>query len=133
MTQVAPTPNEVIYSPRLPSVAELTNVAAAQGLSIEQINQTATQITVVHKNASGQLTTVAYQLLPTAAPQVATQQTVVVPAPAPTVIYQSAPRTVIYESYDPFPPSYYYPPVSLNFGFGYYRGWGGHHHHWHGR
>lgn len=118
----APAPNQVIYSPRLPSVAELTSVASAQGLTVEQVSQTANQVTVVYRNSAGQLNTVAYQLLANAANQPAT---VVVPSQAPTVVYQSAPSVVYYESYRPYYPRYYYPPVSVNLGFGYYRGWGG--------
>jgi len=130
---VAPMPNQVIYSPRLPSPAELTSAAAAQGVSVEQVTQTASQVTVIYRNNAGQLNTVAYQLLPTNG---APATTVVAPSPAPTVVYQSAPSVVYYESYGPYWPRYYYPPVSLSLGFGYYRGWGrgggwgGHYHHW---
>jgi hypothetical protein len=45
----AAAPNQVIYSPRLPSAAELTNAAAAQGVSVERIEQTTSQITVTYK------------------------------------------------------------------------------------
>ena len=134
--QTAPAPNQIIYAPRLPSASELTNVAAAQGLAVEQISQTANQVTVIYRDNAGQTNTVAYQLLPTAGTTSGTTATAVaVPSAAPTVVYESAPRVVYYESYDPFWPSYpryYYPPVSLSFGFGYSRGWGGgyHHHHW---
>ncbi|HVU36088.1 MAG TPA: hypothetical protein VHE61_21785 [Opitutaceae bacterium] len=124
VTQAAPAPNQVIYAPRLPTPAELTNVARAQGMSIEQISQTATQVTAIYRNAGGEITTVAYQLLPTAA--TATTTTVVVPSPAPTVIYDSRPRVVYYDRYDPWYPNYWYPPVSLSFGFGYYHGGWGH-------
>jgi len=125
---VAPTPNQVIYSPRLPSPAELTSAAAAQGLTVEQVSQTASQVTVIYRNNAGQLNTVAYQLLPTNG----VPATVVAPTPAPTVVYQSPPSVVYYESYAPYWPRYYYPPVSVSLGFGYYRGWGrggwgGHH------
>lgn len=133
VSQSAPAPSQVIYSPRLPSAAELTNVASAQGLAVEQITQTSSQVTAVYKNAAGQLSTVAYQLLPTAT---APATTVVTPSAPPTVVYQTAPRVVYYRSYDPYyyDPFWprYYPPVSLSFGFGYSRGWGGHghYHHW---
>jgi hypothetical protein len=135
--QLAPAPSQIIYSPRLPSPTELTSVAAAQGMTVEQITQNANQVTAIYRSANGQTSTVAYQLLPTAAPAptqtvVAPTQTVVVPAPT-TVIYEE-PRTVYYESYGPAWPRYYYPPVSLSLGFGYYRGWGGggfhHGHRW---
>lgn len=125
VAQVAPTPNQIIYSPRLPSPSELTSAAQAQGQTVEQIIQSSSQITVVYRAANGQTNTVAYQLLPTAG--VATTATVV--TPAPTVVYQTVPTTVYYEpyyrTYDPFWDDYWSPPVSLNFGFGYYHGWGG--------
>lgn len=128
--QTAPAPNQIIYAPRLPSASELANVAAAQGLTIDQISQTANQVTAIYRSKDGQTNTVAYQLLPTAGSATATT-TVVVPNPAPTVVYETAPRVVYYDSYDPFWPRYYYPPVSLHLGFGYYHGWGGgYHHHW---
>lgn len=124
---VAPAPNQVIYSPRLPTATELANVAAAQGQTIEHINQTATQVTVIYRNANGAASTVAYQLLPNAGSP-ATSAPVVVPAPAPTVIYQQTPQVIYYDTYDYYRPRYYSrPPVSLHFGFGY-----SHFHH-HGR
>jgi hypothetical protein len=126
-TQEAPAPSQIIYSPRLPSAAELTSVATAQGQTVQQITQTSNQVTAIYRNSNGALTTVAYQLLPTSGTQ---PTTIAVASPAPTVIYEEAPRTVYYRSYDPYWPSYY-PPVSLSLGFGYYHGgWGGHYHHW---
>lgn len=133
--QSAPVPNQVIYSPRLPTPAELSSIAAAQGLTIEQINQTATQVTVITRNSAGQTNTVAYQLLPTA--PTTTITTVVAPTPAPTVvyqtqpvIYQAQPEVIYYDSPYYYRPRYYYPPVSLSFGFGYSHFSGGSH--WHG-
>ena len=124
-----PTPNQIIYLPQLPSAATLVNVAAAQGLSIEQINQTSTQITVVYKYANGQTNTICYQLLSMAgvAPVPAGAAPVVVPAQT-TVVYER-PAPAYY--YDPF----YYPwpwfaPVAIDLGFGfgggYYHGGGFH-------
>lgn len=132
--QVAPMPNQIIYAPRLPSAAELTSAAAAQGQSVEQIIQSSSQITAVYRSSNGQVTTIAYQLLPTPG---STATTATVVTPAPTVIYQTAPRTIYYRSYDPFwdDDDYWYPPVSLSLGFGYYHGWGGGFHDrddWHG-
>ena len=132
----APAPSRIIYAPRLPSATELTSVAAAQGISVERIDQTATQIVVTYKAANGQLITVSYQLLA----NVATPST---PAPVVTTVVTPAPtRTVVYAEpypymYDPFyNPWGYYAPVAVSFGLGYY--WGGHggyyhghgHHHW---
>src|SRR5882757_9523061 len=47
----APAPDRTIFAPRLPSPAELTDIAAAQGQSIERIEQTASQVTVTTKTA----------------------------------------------------------------------------------
>jgi hypothetical protein len=135
VTQAAPAPSQVIYSPRLPTAAELTSIATAQGLSVQQITETSAQITAVYKNNAGTLTTIAYQLLPTGNVP-ATAAAVVAPSAPPTVVYETSPRVVYYRSYDPYyyDPFWprYYPPVSLSLGFGYYRGgWGGgHSHHW---
>lgn len=133
----APTaPGRIIYSPRLPTAIELTNVAAAQGLSVERIDQTAAQVTATYKAADGSLSMVAYQLVPSVA----------TPAPATTTLVTAVPaRTVVYEQPDPFfyyddpylsPWGYgYYSPVRVNvgFGFGYgYRGHGGYHGGFHG-
>jgi hypothetical protein len=161
-TTAAPQPTQVVYSPRLPSAAELSNVAAAQGLTIDKIIQTATQMTLVYRTANGQTNTVAYMLLPAAgnapasapatvstttvaAPTTPAPQVVYTPAPAaPQVVYYSAPAPVYYSPY--YYPTYYASPwytpvsVSLGFGFGYYGGnyyrGGGHYHgggHGHGR
>lgn len=146
-----PQPNQLVYAPRLPSATELTNVAAAQGLTIDKMVQTASQMTVVYRTANGQTNTVAYVLLPgagatAAAPSVApapagnvvvgttTPTVVVAPTPAPQVVYTTpAPAPVYY--YDPFfYPTYYsypwYSPVSVSVGFGYH--WGGHGHYYGG-
>ncbi|MDB6126147.1 MAG: hypothetical protein JWM35_43 [Verrucomicrobia bacterium] len=125
-----PAPNRIIYSPRLPSPTELTNVAAAQGLGIERIDQTADQITVTYKKADGQLTTVAYQLLGSATqgttPRAMVGTTTIVTTPAPTVVYEASEPDYYYN--DPYYyPWGYYSPVSLSLGFGYYRGFGGYH------
>ena len=56
----AVTPNQVVYAQRLLSVTELTNAAAAQGLTIDKIEQTSTQITAVYRYGNGQINAVAY-------------------------------------------------------------------------
>jgi hypothetical protein len=134
----APQASQVVYSPRLPSAAELTNVAAAQGLTIDRIVQTSSQMTVMYRSANGQTNTVAYLLLPAAG---ATMSTVATTTPAPTVVYAAQPAYVaapVYY-YDPFYyPSYYagpwYGPVSIGVGLGFgFRGGfhGGGFHGWH--
>ena len=131
-TVTAPTANQFVYSPRLPSATELTQVASAQGLTIDKIVQSATQMTVVYRTANGQTNTVAYMLLPAAG---APETVVAAAAPATTtrVVYaEPAPAPVYY--YDPFYyPAYYSPwygPVSVNLGFGFRSsGWRGG---WHG-
>ncbi|MDB6168112.1 MAG: hypothetical protein JWM88_976 [Verrucomicrobia bacterium] len=121
ITSNAPsTANRVIYSPRLPSPTELSNVAGAQGVGIERIDQTDTQITVTYKTANGQLTTVSYQLIPASGPVTATTTVV---SQAPTVVYTRPAPYYYYD--DPFfyPWSGYgygYSPVSIGLGFGYY-------------
>lgn len=124
-TVAAPQASQVVYAPRLPTVAELTNVAGAQGLTIDKVVQTASQMTVVYHSANGQTNTVAYMLLPAAGTSTSTVA-VATTTPPPTVVYAApAPAPVYY--YDPFYyPSYYagpwYPPVSVSLGFGW--GWG---------
>lgn len=124
---------QTVYTPQLPSAAELTGAAAAQGLTVERIVQTSTQVIAFYRNASGQATTVAYQSLPPAvapaAPAPAAQPAVVVTSPPRTVVYETAPRVVYYN--DPYYyPRVWYPPVSFNFGIGY-RSFHGHGHHFH--
>lgn len=134
MVSPMPAPNQIIYIPQLPSPAELANAAAAQGGSVEQINQTSTQITIVYKYANGQTNTICYQLLSNAgaapavsAPTGAPMTTVV---PTTTTAVYATPSPAYYYPYGySYPYGYYYPwyaPVSIglgfNFGYGYYHG-----------
>ena len=132
-TPAAPsTPTEVVYVPQLPSAADLTKAAAAQNVTVERIDQTATQITAVYKYANGQESTVSYQPLSAAG-------TAGVPVPA-TAAPAATTSTVVYTSpgyyYDYGPYPYYYPwgwyaPVRVGVGFGFHSGfrggWGGFH------
>lgn len=131
--------DQTVYTQRLPAVAELTSPAATQGRTVERIEQSATQITVSYKSANGQITTVAYALLPGSGGAPAPATVAVPGSPAPTVIYATEPR-VVYYSDAPYYygyPRYYYPPVSIGIGLGfrggyhggYYRGGFGFHHH----
>ncbi len=141
-----PAAERTIYVPSLPSASELTEIAKAQGVAIQQIDQTANDVTIVYRFNDGRTSTVAYQLLPdgaTPAPPPA-NASVVTGRTTPSVVYYTpAPttRVVYYDRsvyYDPF----YYPwygPVALSvgFGLGYHSNhWGGHGHwgggHWSG-
>ena len=114
---------QFVYTPKLPSAQELTDAAAAQGFTVERISQTSLQVIAFYRNASGQAVTVAYQTLPPAAVAQTPAAPVVVSTAPPTVVYQQAPRVIYYED-DTYYPRYWYPPVSLSFGFGYYGGHG---------
>lgn len=123
---------QIVYSPKLPTAADLTSAAAQQGLTVERIVQTANQVIAFYRNGSGQTTTVAYQALPPSGSPAPAPAPVVVTAPPPTVVYQTAPRVVYYDDYYPtyYAPRYWYPPVSLSFGFGYRSFHGGHGRRW---
>lgn len=133
-------PDRIIYSGQLPSVAQLTQTAQAQGLTIAAISQTARDITVTYRLANSSTRTISYQLLPDAgAPAVAeVAPTVVQSAPTTVQVVEYAPPpTVIYRTYDPYYyDPFYWPrvPVSVNLGFGwnFHGGHGGHYHgrHW---
>lgn len=125
-------PDQVIYAPRLPTAQELTDAAVARGVAIERIQQDTTQVTATYRLANGQLSTVAYALLPSASPASAPT---IVTTPPPAVVM---PRTVIYRPqrqvvyYDPFfyDPWYRYPSVSIGLGFGFGHYHGRHHGHY---
>ncbi len=134
-------PDRTIFAPRLPSPAELTDIAAAQGQSIERIEQTASQVTITTKAPDGRTTTVLYQLLSTAAnaPAARTATTapratvtrVVVQDDEPEVVY--VPRSRYYSYYDPVWD--YWPPLALGIGLGwsFHGGYGHDHYGWHRR
>jgi len=123
------TPAQTIYAPQLPTIAELTSAAAAQGVTIKQITQSAREVSITTQSADGQTKLVSYQLLADAAVNP-------VPVAAPTVVY-AAPPGPVYYYYDPYDPYYsacFYPPVSVRFGlgFGFRRGDHGFHRGGHG-
>lgn len=130
-------PDRTIYSGQLPSVAQLTQTAQAQGLTIANISQTARDITVTYRLSNHSTRTISYQLLPeaVAAPAPASVPAVVQTAPTTVQVveYTPAPPTVIYRTYDPYYyDPFYWPrvPVSVNLGFGW--GFRGGHGHFHG-
>jgi hypothetical protein len=109
----AATPDQVIYTAQLPSVADLTRGAAAQGLAINQIAQTARDITITYQLANGQTRTIAYELLAAGNQVPASQVTV---APASVVVVAPAPDVYYYGPY------YYgswYPRVAVRIGGDY--------------
>lgn len=140
-----PRPDRVVYAGQLPSVAQLTQTAKAQGLTVASITQTDSEVAVTYRLQDRSTRTVSYQLLPTnadgtadiepppghvavavtPAPEPAPVQVVEVAEPPPTVVYR-------YRYYDPFyyDPFYWGPraPVSVHLGFGF----GGHRPHHHG-
>lgn len=130
-----PAADRVISVPRLPTAAELTDIARAQGVTIEQIDQTASDVIIVYRFSDGRTSTVAYQLLAAAATPAGavtgrTAPTVVYYEPVPEVrrVYYTTSAPVVY--FDPF----YYPwygPVRVNLGFHWSSrgGYGGGHHH----
>jgi len=125
-TSAAPTPNQFVYSPRLPTPAELSSAATAQGLTVVRIEQSGSQVVAVYQYANGQTNTVAYQLLPANGATVADAGQ---PGPAPTVVYTDSPRVVYYDGpgyYPGYYPYYWYPPVSVGIGLGFRGGYGFH-------
>ncbi len=126
VTSAAPTPNQVVYSPRLPTPAELSSAATAQGMTVVRIEQSGSQVVAVYQYSNGQTNTVAYLLLPANgayAPGAAQ------PGPAPTVVYADSPRVVYYDGpgyYPGYYPYYWYPPISVGIGLGFRGGYGFH-------
>jgi hypothetical protein len=122
----------------LPYPASLVKAAAAQRLTIEQINRTSAAEVVIYRRADGQRHVVAYQLLPDAnaaqvdgstavtevpATEVEGDPVVAVPSPAPSTVVYAAP-TVVYASPSPLY-CYYDSPYSYSwpwFGSVYYTG-----------
>jgi hypothetical protein len=141
----APVPNEVIYLPQLPTAADLiAATGAGHGVTIQKIDQTSTQITVVYRFDSGQTNTVCYNLIAAAGagmtPAAAVGAVPTPTTPAPNVAYgpgapyyySEAPANGYYPANDYYPAyGYYpawYPPVVLGLGFdwGFRGGWGYH-------
>jgi hypothetical protein len=114
-----PAPNQIIYIPQLPTAAALVAAATAQGVTVELINQTGTQITVVYRYGNGQINTICYQLLSTAgSAQVPVAATTAAVPPSTTVIYERGGPAYYYDPfYYPWP---WYGPVSVNLGFGFH-------------
>jgi hypothetical protein len=128
--EALPSPNQIVYLPRLPSATELTNSAAAHGLIVDRMVQTANQMGVVYRTATGQTNVVSYQLLPAAGvPGTPVMPSVNMPTtPAPTVVYAQAAPTYVYRyGYSNYDPWYWYAPVAIGLGlnfshYGYHHG-----------
>jgi hypothetical protein len=134
-----PTPNQFVYLAQMPSPAELKSRAAAQGVTVERVDQTPNQTIVVYKYPNGVTTTVGYGVMPAGdeAPAAAAPAGAPNPpapttaAPAPGTVVTPATSTVVYST--PYPaygypyyPYYgwgWFPPVTVGLGFGW--GWGG--------
>ena len=136
VTPGAATPNEVVYVPQLPSAPDLTKAATAQGVTVTQIEQTSTQVTVTYKYPNGAVNIVSYQPLASAdsAMAVAPASVPMPSSPAPavaagsTVVYTTTTAPAYYYDY-PYPyygyyPYGWYPPVSIGLGFGFHGGGG---------
>ena len=102
-----PPPDQIITTSALPNVTDLTNAAAAQGITVKLVGASALQMTVVYEYPNGQSKAVVYQLPPPAP--------VVSAAPAPIYVQ---PAPVANDYYDPVYPRYAYPLLSFRFGFG---------------
>ena len=107
------TTDQIVYAPQLPGVADLIHVAAAQGLTIKQIVQTASEISVSFQLANGQTRTVAYELL-LAGNQMPVQTVSPAPRPSPVVVVAPSPDVCYYDPYYYYGP--WYPPVSVRLG-----------------
>ncbi len=113
---------QVVHTPRLPTGKELSEAAAAQGLTLERIEPTDVQVLAVFRAPNGSTNTVVYQVMPPAG----TPATQTVVTERREVIYRPAPRVIYYDDFPRYSPYPYrwYPPVSVHLGVGYGR-WGG--------
>lgn len=116
----------LIHVQQLPSPAQLTKDAEAEGMVITRMEQSTDRIVVTYRYASGNTRTFAYTTVLPVDPdsEIAPPR---VEASAPTVIYREAPR-VIYDSYPRYVTRYYdpWPTFSLGLGFGRGFGYGSH-------
>lgn len=121
------TPNQTVYTAHLPTVQEITDAAAARGTNLTRVEQSDSQIVATYQLANGQTQTVVYQILPTAGKS---GSATLMTTPPPAVVYVPRSRVVYYDTYPSYDPWYWYPPVSLSFGFGFYGGprFGGYRH-----
>jgi hypothetical protein len=123
------TPNQFVYLPQLPTVAELNHAAAAQGIAIDRIDQANGQLVAEFRLPDGRTNVVAYALIAAGDPSAVPMPASPPPAPGTTVVYQPtpAPSTVyVYDSgYDAYAPWLF--PLGLAVGLGFGHGWGWYH------
>jgi hypothetical protein len=132
-----PTPSQFVYLAQVPSPAELKSRAAAQGVTVERIDQSQSGTIVVYKYPNGTTSTVAYASMPAgdeaavAGTAPATQGVPV--AQTSTVVYTPAPAYPYYSGYPyyggyyPYYNGWWVAPLAIGLGLGY--GWHGG---WHG-
>jgi hypothetical protein len=130
-----PAPNEVVYTPTLPTPTELVNGASSQGVKVTKVDQSNGQVVVTYAYPNGQVNTVAYQVLPSggSAPAPSSPAPAVAAAGTSTVVYQTAPAyyagPAYYPGYTYGYPGYWplYPAaVGIGIGLGFHGGWGYH-------
>ncbi len=119
----------LIHVQKLPTTAQLTADAEAEGMSVTHMEQFPDRILVTYRYASGNTRTFAYTTTLPENPETATSSAPVAmpstaPAPNYTVIY-SEPAPVYYgpryvPAYDP-----YWPTTSVSIGLGFGRSFGG--------
>lgn len=129
-----------VYLSELPNPAELTQNAAANGLTVQRLDQTADAVVITYKYPDGVVGTMGYKLLsavrtsdrvvarvqpPSRAVYTTGDTTTVVVKDDPEIIYvEREPRTrVVYRERDDF-----WLPLTLGLGIGYVTGHHSHHH-----
>ncbi len=137
---VLPEVDHWVYLSELPDPAELTQSAAANGLTVQRLDQTADAVVITYKYSDGVVGTMGYKLLsavrtsdrvvarvqpPSRAVYTQGDTTTVVVKDDPEIIYvEREPRTrVVYRERDDF-----WLPLTLGLGIGYVTGHHSHHH-----
>ena len=129
-----PAPNELIYVPAIPTAAELSQTAVAQGQTIASIRQVNGEEIVTYRLSDNRVNIVAYLPLSaagSAAPAASGAATLVptpstaAPAVGPAVVYESPSPDYSYDYPDYYPWGWYSGPYfGFGYGYGYGRGYG---------
>jgi len=89
-------------------------------MKVDRIDQSATQVTAIYRQANGQTVTITYLPLPDSETGAGAA------APGSTVVYGS-PAPAYYYPYGYYPYAYYpwgwYPPIAVGFRFGFGHRW----------